>query len=41
MGQENVGLEYNEHNYIFMSNHINILLKYFSQTAYSKWEKSQ
>jgi len=30
MGQENVELEDNENNYIFMSNHINISLKYFS-----------
>lgn len=29
MGQETVELEDKEHNYIFMSNHVNILLKMF------------
>lgn len=29
MGQENVELEDKEYNYIFMCNHVNILLKMF------------
>lgn len=29
MGQENIELEDNEYNYIFMSNHINTLLIFF------------